>query len=102
LFTITRLFALSLALTFSLEAAAFSLHSEKRSDGTTVLLLSNEPAPTQPPKLNEDPAIRTALVDFMGYATGSYTKDNYMIVSQVLDALDSKEKRGRIYFHYRK
>ena len=91
MFTITRLFALSLALTFSLEAAAFSLHSEKRSDGTTVvLLLSNEPAPTQPPKLNEDPAIRAALVDFMGYATGSYTKDNYMIVSQVLDAMDSE------------
>jgi hypothetical protein len=30
------------------------------------------------------------LIDFIGYAAGSYTTDDYMIVSQVLDALDSE------------
>lgn len=88
--TIARPFALLLALTLSLDAAALSLRSEKRADGTTVLLLTNDPAPARPPQLNEDPAIRAALIDFIGYATGSYTNDDYMIVSQVLDALDSE------------
>jgi len=31
-----------------------------------------------------------ALVDFLGYATGSYTNDGAMIVAQVLDSLDSE------------
>lgn len=88
--TIPHSLALLFALTLSLNASALSLHSEKRTDGTTVLLLSNEPAAAGPAQLNEAPAIRTALVDFMGYAVGSYTKDNYMIVSQILNALDSE------------
>jgi hypothetical protein len=90
LFTIARPFALLLALTLSLDATALSLRSEKRADGTTVLLLTNDPAPARAPQLNEDPAIRAALIDFIGYATGSYTNDDHMIVSQVLDALDSE------------
>jgi hypothetical protein len=90
LFTIARPLALLLALSVSLDAAALSLHSEKRADGATVLRLSNEPAAARPPQLNEDPAVRAALIDFIGYATGSYTLDGSLIVSQVLDALDSE------------
>jgi len=41
-------------------ATALSLRSEKRADGTTVLLLTNDRAPARPPQLNEDPAIRAA------------------------------------------
>lgn len=90
MFTIARPLALFLALSVSLDAAALSLHSEKRADGTTVLQLSNAPAAARPPQLNEDPAVRAALVDFIGYATGSYTLDGSLIVSQILDALDSE------------
>jgi hypothetical protein len=86
----TRPALLLISLAFTLNAAALSLHSEQRPDGTTALLLTNEPAPARPPRLNEDPAIRSALVDFLGYATGSYTNDKTMIVSQVLEALDSE------------
>jgi hypothetical protein len=87
---IARPLAIFLALTFSLEASALSLHSEQRSDGTTALFLTNDPATVSPPKLNEDPAIRAALVDFFGYSTGSYTNDGSLIVQQVLEALDSE------------
>ncbi|WP_330206995.1 hypothetical protein [Pseudomonas sp. AM14(2022)] len=87
---LTRLLTLLLALTFSLSATALSLRSEQRPDGTTALLLTNDPAPDRAPKLNKDPAIRSALVDFFGYQTGSYTNDKTMIVQQVLDALDSE------------
>ncbi|WP_323160887.1 hypothetical protein [Pseudomonas fluorescens] len=87
---LTRSLALILALTLSLNATALSLHSEKRPDGTVALLLTNDPAAPTPPTLNQDPAIRTSLVAFFGYATGSYTNDNTMIVQQVLESLDSE------------
>ncbi|MBV4475600.1 hypothetical protein [Pseudomonas botevensis] len=87
---ITRSLAFLFALAFTLDATALSLRSEKRPDGTTVLLLTNDPAPPRPPQLNEDPAIRSALVDFLGYSTGSYTNDDTLIVQQVLEALDSE------------
>ncbi|MBK5551248.1 hypothetical protein JFU49_13375 [Pseudomonas sp. TH03] len=90
LFTIARPLALLLALAVSHDAAALSLHSETRADGATMLLLTDDPAPERAPQLNEDPAVRAALADFIGYAAGSYTKDNYMIVSQILGALDSE------------
>ncbi|UUT21112.1 hypothetical protein [Pseudomonas sp. T8] len=90
MFNLTRPFAVLLALTLSLDAVALSLHSEKRADGTTVLQLTNAPAPARPPQLNEDPAVRAALIDFIGYATGSFTSDGSMIVTQVLDSLDSE------------
>lgn len=90
LLNLTRSLAALLALTCSLDAAALSLHSEKRADGSTVLLLTDAPAPARPPQLNEDPAVRAALVDFIGYATGSFTNDNTLIVTQVLEALDSE------------
>jgi hypothetical protein len=79
-----------LALTLSLDAVALSLRSEKSEDGATVLLLTNDPAPEHAPQLNEDPAIRAALIDFIGYATGSYTNDGSLIVTQVLESLDSE------------
>ncbi|MHB2241803.1 hypothetical protein [Pseudomonas monsensis] len=87
---LNRPFSILLALTFSLNATALSLRSEQRPDGTTALLLSNEPTAERAPKLNQDPAVRSALVDFFGYQTGSYTNDNTMIVQQVLEALDSE------------
>ncbi|MBV4459072.1 hypothetical protein KVG96_14015 [Pseudomonas sp. COR58] len=87
---LTRPLTLTLALFLSLNASALSLHSEQRSDGTTALLLTNAPAPAGTPNLNEDPAIRSVLVDFLGYATGSYTNHKTMIVQQVLEALDSE------------
>ncbi|AZC33144.1 hypothetical protein PUP68_27220 [Pseudomonas chlororaphis] len=90
MFNLTRPFAVLLALTLSLDAVALSLQSEKRADGTTVLQLTNAPAPARPPQLNEDPAVRAALIDFIGYATGSFTSDGSMIVTQVLDSLDSE------------
>lgn len=90
MFNLTRPFAVLLALTLSLDAVALSLQSEKRADGTTVLQLTNAPAPARPPQLNEDPAVRAALIDFIGYATGSFTNDNTMIVTQVLESLDSE------------
>lgn len=88
--TIARPFAMLLALTLSLDAVALSLRSEKSEDGATVLLLTNDPAPEHAPQLNEDPAIRAALIDFIGYATGSYTNDGSLIVTQVLESLDSE------------
>jgi len=90
LVTIARPFAMLLALTLSLDAVALSLRSEKSEDGATVLLLTNDPAPEHAPQLNEDPAIRAALIDFIGYATGSYTNDGSLIVTQVLESLDSE------------
>ncbi|MGG7675484.1 hypothetical protein [Pseudomonas sp. WC2] len=62
---LNRPFSIFLALTFSLNATALSLRSELRPDGTTALLLSNEPAAERAPKLNQDPAVRSALVDFL-------------------------------------
>ncbi|MDL5597083.1 hypothetical protein PGC34_10555 [Pseudomonas kribbensis] len=87
---LTRPLTLFLALFFSVNATALSLHSENRSDGTVALLLTNDPSSPSLPKLNDDPAIRSALVDFLGYSTGSYTNDNTMIVQQVLESLDSE------------
>ena len=87
---LSRTLALLLAFTFSLSAIALSLRSEQRPDGTTALLLTNEASPERASKLNQDPAVRSALVNFFGYQTGSYTNDNTMIVQQVLEALDSE------------
>lgn len=87
---LSRTLSLLLAFTFSLSASALSLRSEQHPDGTTVLLLTNEASPERAHKLNQDPAVRSALVDFLGYQTGSYTNDNTMIVQQVLEALDSE------------
>ena len=77
-------------LTITTNATALSLQPEARPDGTTALLLTTGPAPERPLHLNEDPAVRSALVDFLGYTTGSYTNDNTLIVQQVLEALDSE------------
>jgi len=78
------------ALAASFDASALYVQSQQRPDGTIALHLTTEPGPQSAPQLNQDPAIMQSLVNFLGYAHGSYTLDNEMIARQVSDALGSE------------
>ena len=47
------------------------------------------------PRLSEDPQVRAALFDFFGYARGSYTEDDELLLAQALEAISEKRDATR-------
>lgn len=47
------------------------------------------------PRLSEDPQVRAALFDFFGYARGSYTEDDELLLAQALEAVSEKRDATR-------
>ena len=47
------------------------------------------------PRLSEDPQVRAALFDFFGYARGSYTEDDDLLLAQALEAVSEKRDATR-------
>lgn len=47
------------------------------------------------PRLSEEPQVRAALFDFFGYARGSYTEDDELLLAQALEAISEKRDATR-------
>ncbi|WP_156894897.1 hypothetical protein [Janthinobacterium sp. 1_2014MBL_MicDiv] len=47
------------------------------------------------PRLSEDAQVRAALFDFFGYARGSYTEDDELLLEQALEAISEKRDATR-------
>ena len=47
------------------------------------------------PRLSEDAQVRAALFDFFGYARGSYTEDDELLLAQALEAISEKRDATR-------
>ena len=47
------------------------------------------------PRLSEEPQVRAALFDFFGYARGSYTEDDELLLAQALEAVSEKRDATR-------
>ncbi|MBB5369119.1 MULTISPECIES: hypothetical protein [unclassified Janthinobacterium] len=47
------------------------------------------------PRLSEDPQVRAALFDFFGYARGSYTEDDELVLEQAFEAISDRRDATR-------
>ena len=47
------------------------------------------------PRLSDDVQVRSALFDFFGYARGSYTEDDELLLAQALEAISEKRDATR-------
>ncbi len=47
------------------------------------------------PRLSDEPQVRAALFDFFGYARGSYTEDDGMLLEQAIEAISERRDATR-------